>query len=446
MKSTPNSFHKKYMLSISQYYFCVLIALSLLLTIGSLRAEPADTNKKATPTEIKVDSNKATPVSNPYKYKVTDIHILNDPNDRSLEIGDKLVIQLDSLNKDVTSKNLILYINKIPIKHFEYISSNIPTKELFFKLSFNDSTKIFWNEHLSVYKQNNQPIDITCAIENYPPFEVVTSEKTKVTFTAYNTLNSLIFASIEILIIFTLIYCIRKNLLANPIIKNCGNIKKLFSDEEYNKIIANFDSNKLPYSLGTTQIVLWFLIIISAYLYLFLLTENTPSLNTTVLTLLGISTATALGNSFMNTNNQLTISNTINEYLLKKETFEGKIEILTEHLKTVTDPVLIESKKVELIENKTKLKILEGEIQDLADNLKSQPRKSFLIDLVSDSSGISFARFQIAAWTLVLGVIFVFKVWYTMNMPEFEVTLLTLMGISSGTFLTFKFPENKIKN
>ena len=47
------------------------------------------------------------------------------------------------------------------------------------------------------------------------------------------------------------------------------------------------------------------------------------------------------------------------------------------------------------------------------------------------------------AWTLILGVIFIGSVYKDLAMPEFNVTLLGLMGISSGTYLGFKFPEKK---
>jgi hypothetical protein len=46
-------------------------------------------------------------------------------------------------------------------------------------------------------------------------------------------------------------------------------------------------------------------------------------------------------------------------------------------------------------------------------------------------------------WTLVLGILFIYSVWYRLSMPEFSATLLALLGISSGTYLGFKIPENQ---
>ena len=66
-----------------------------------------------------------------------------------------------------------------------------------------------------------------------------------------------------------------------------------------------------------------------------------------------------------------------------------------------------------------------------------------LTDLLSDGSGYSFHRFQIFAWTIVLGIIFVSSVYNNLTMPEFSTTLLGLMGLSAGTYIGFKFPEQK---
>jgi hypothetical protein len=69
--------------------------------------------------------------------------------------------------------------------------------------------------------------------------------------------------------------------------------------------------------------------------------------------------------------------------------------------------------------------------------------KNVIEDLISDANGISLHRFQIFVWTIVLGVVFIGSVIRELTMPEFGATLLALMGISSGTYLGFKFPEKK---
>lgn len=67
-----------------------------------------------------------------------------------------------------------------------------------------------------------------------------------------------------------------------------------------------------------------------------------------------------------------------------------------------------------------------------------QASKGFLADLLSDGTGPSFHRYQMVLFTVILAVIFVVKTANSLTMPEFDPTLLRLMGISSGTYLGFK--------
>jgi len=67
-----------------------------------------------------------------------------------------------------------------------------------------------------------------------------------------------------------------------------------------------------------------------------------------------------------------------------------------------------------------------------------QPSQGFLTDLLTDGTGPSFHRYQMVLFTIILAVIFVVKVATNLVMPEFDTTLLGLMGISNGTYLGFK--------
>ena len=97
----------------------------------------------------------------------------------------------------------------------------------------------------------------------------------------------------------------------------------------------------------------------------------------------------------------------------------------------------------QLQDSRTRLAMVNQQIQTLTPPASAGISAGFLRDILSDASGYSFHRFQIFAWTLVLGVIFISSVYNQLTMPEFSTTLLGLMGISSGTYIGFKFPENK---
>jgi hypothetical protein len=77
----------------------------------------------------------------------------------------------------------------------------------------------------------------------------------------------------------------------------------------------------------------------------------------------------------------------------------------------------------------------------------SQYRKStnqsewWFIDILSDANGVSFHRFQLAAWTLILGVVFAASAYRDLTMPVFDATLMGLLGLSAATYLGLKIPE-----
>jgi hypothetical protein len=73
-------------------------------------------------------------------------------------------------------------------------------------------------------------------------------------------------------------------------------------------------------------------------------------------------------------------------------------------------------------------------IQDLFAAVKPEASKRFIDDILSDGNGVSFHRFQMAAWTfvliwtIVLILIFFLSVYWTLTMPKFDATLLGLLG------------------
>jgi hypothetical protein len=97
----------------------------------------------------------------------------------------------------------------------------------------------------------------------------------------------------------------------------------------------------------------------------------------------------------------------------------------------------------QLQDARTRLAQIVQQIEALTPPASAGISAGFLRDILSDGNGYSFHRFQIFAWTIVLGVIFISSVYNGLTMPEFSATLLGLMGISSGTYIGFKFPEQK---
>jgi hypothetical protein len=142
------------------------------------------------------------------------------------------------------------------------------------------------------------------------------------------------------------------------------------------------DPNLPPFSLARTQMSFWFFMVIAAFVLIWLVIGDTDTITQGVLVLIGISAGTALG------------------------------------------ATAIDSSK-----------------GDPSAPRPAETSKGFLNDILSDTTGISFHRFQIVVWTIVLGFIFVRHVLNHLAMPEFSTNLLTLMGISSGTYLGMKLPD-----
>lgn len=134
-----------------------------------------------------------------------------------------------------------------------------------------------------------------------------------------------------------------------------------------------------PYSLSKSQQLLWSILVLAAYVFLWMMTGEVDTLTESVLALLGVSAGTGVA------------------------------------------AWMIDSSR------------------DAGD----APSRGFLSDILSDGSGLAIHRVQTAAWTVILGVIFCVTVYRTLFMPQFSFTLIALMGISAGTYVGFKFPERK---
>jgi hypothetical protein len=151
-------------------------------------------------------------------------------------------------------------------------------------------------------------------------------------------------------------------------------------------IIRDDDSmmgRKAPYSLSRSQLAFWTFVIVFSFLYIYIVTGEMPPITGSTLVLLTTSMATAAG---------------------------AKI------ISTSKNP-----------DNK----------------MGSEATEGFFRDLISDHNSVSIHRFQMVVWTFILGVFFLRSVVKSLAMPQFDESMLILMGISSGTYLGLKIPEKK---
>lgn len=184
------------------------------------------------------------------------------------------------------------------------------------------------------------------------------------------------------------------------------------------------------YSLGKSQMAFWGLFLALAFSAIWCCIGTIERVPEQLLILLGISGATGLSSILIGKKKaNIQSRGNIDGAILQKEYDSLK------QLKESSPDSFTENNQIRLEE----LAIL---FTSLAMTFPGQASRGFWADISSDDKGLSFYRLQVIIWTIILGIIFIESVMQTASMPVFPENLLTLMGISNGIYLGFKFPEN----
>lgn len=205
-----------------------------------------------------------------------------------------------------------------------------------------------------------------------------------------------------------------------------------------------------PYSLARFQMAVWLFLVMAAFLFIYLITGDYNTITQEVLVLIGIGTGTALGAAAVDVSKR----NAANREKEKQDGLAAEAATLTRQIQAIQGglqaaPQLASPFK-ELTVKLAETNAREAETAMSVHRASStgfiqDPSNTFLLDLLSDANGVTFHRFQMFAWTVVLAFLFCVGVYKNLAMPEFGTTLLALMGISSGTYLGFKIPEAQSK-
>jgi hypothetical protein len=204
---------------------------------------------------------------------------------------------------------------------------------------------------------------------------------------------------------------------------------------------------KSPYSLGRFQMAFWFSLVITSFLFIWLITGAYDIITPAILGLIGISVGTSLSAVVIDDNKQQELLNTTSLLIAEQNALQTDIPALKSNIATAlnTAPVPLNLAGLQTTLNDKQLRL--QQIQpELTKNLAALvPKKSrdFFKDILWDANGISFHRLQMFVWTWVLGILFIYSVWVRLSMPEFSATLLGLQGLTAGTYLGFKIPEKQ---
>jgi hypothetical protein len=153
----------------------------------------------------------------------------------------------------------------------------------------------------------------------------------------------------------------------------------------YTAMLRDGSGRSAMFSLARVQLTFWTFLVLGSFMFIGMITgDYLNSMNEKVLALMGISAGTALGSSIIDNGT----SGTDAQYV---------------YLST----------------------------------------GSWWRDILSDGTDVSIHRFQMVAWTIVLGIVFLHQVYSRLSMPDLPAALLGLMGVSAGTYLGLKITVEK---
>jgi hypothetical protein len=197
-----------------------------------------------------------------------------------------------------------------------------------------------------------------------------------------------------------------------------------------------------PFSLGRSQMAFWFTLIFAAFVVLFFLLQDTNVLTSQALLLMGISGTTAAAAVAVDVakTSPADVTNSALQALglnTHEDVTRVQQEIVTREQTLATLPPtspLRAQLQIEINDRKSILRTYE---------IKTRPfvSQGWFKDVTTDINGPTVHRLQVVFWTGALGVIFLYSVYRNLAMPEFNGTLLALMGVSSAGYVGFKIQE-----
>ncbi|MEA2564021.1 MAG: hypothetical protein QOH06_5525 [Acidobacteriota bacterium] len=316
-----------------------------------------------------------------------------------------------------TQRDIILYLDRRPLPDVVAAPPNDPGKRvLMFPLERTEKSRDVWTYLLGRPGLDDREVEVSVGINDQFALGSDADVDLRVIPRGWFTVWVLIFA---VFLIGFFLLARRSDLLRDPVKAPYG--------------------ARPPYSLSRTQAAWWFFLVLASYLLIGMVTGDFfTTITGSTLVLLGISAGTAAGSAFIDASKSSRISNAQDS--ARATVLWSEIQTLgqeTAALQTTVQTNVDPAKAQELADKEA----MRMEKLSMYRKLTNQS-ESFLLDLLSDSGGVNFHRFQALAWTVVLGIIFGCHVYRDLAMPQLSETLLGLMGISSATYLSLKIPEN----
>jgi len=362
-----------------------------------------------------------SPAASPIRLKVIRAY-RDDPNDkehtRDSGLYDHIIVEVENLKQWAeqsgnNAANFILYLDGKPLKGLRPDTERVFENKLRYQLLRTPESKEQWDALLGRPSSFERQVTVALGLPGSPSDMIVTEPGTM----RLTMINRWGFGIFFVLAALGLFIFLKRGL-------------KSLRDPN-----ATVPVEQRPFSLGRCQMAFWFLLVVVSYVFIWMVTTDYGSLPGAVLVLIGISAGTALGASVVNSN--------------KREEAEKKLENLAtdraEKLAAVPPaPLAPGAPPPAVAAPAAAIARLDQKIEKLAPQVNPVTQGGFFSDIFRDPDGtLSFPRIQIFVWTLVLGAIFIIQVFNRLAMPDFPGTLLALMGISSGTYIGLKMPDQE---
>jgi hypothetical protein len=353
----------------------------------------------------------------------------------SLELDDIVEVNVENLEKWAETNDpnkLVPYINGRAIKGNYPEEIHLARGRLIYHLEISPQNKEVWTDLLGAPEHIRRPVTLSVGLENGSAFDSAYLQNNMVTLTVISPVYGLV----SLVVIFGTLFLLVRLVRRTNIIREPGP--------------PPAPGKRRPYNLGRAQMAFWFFLIYASYVTIWLITDALDTITASLLALMGISAGTALGEALIDTGKDTAKTNQLQELTAEKLALEQSISDAQTQVDSLnaapvaaTDQMTRDTLNRQLVDSRTRIGQIDQQLRTLNSQQSATVSSGFLRDILSDSSGYSFHRFQIFAWTIVLGIIFVSSVYNNLTMPEFSSTLLGLMGLSAGTYIGFKFPEQK---
>lgn len=358
----------------------------------------------------------------------------------NVELDDIIEFRVENLEKWVNENTetndplkLVPYINGRAIRGNYPDELHLERGRLIYHLQISPENRDVWIDLLGAPDSVRKPVTMSVGLENGSAFDSVHERENPVPLTVISPVYGVVATLLMFVTLALLLWLVR----STNIIREPGP--------------PPVSGKRRPYNLGRAQMAFWFFLIYSSYTTIWLITSALDTITTSLLALMGISAGTALGEALIDNGKDTAKTNQLQDLTAQKFAVEQAVTDVQAQLDalnasgaaTVTDQANRDAMTRQLVEGRTRLGQIDQQLAAASADASPNVSQGFLRDILSDGSGYSFHRFQIFAWTIVLGIIFISSVYNNLTMPEFSPTLLGLMGLSAGTYIGFKFPEQK---